>query len=142
MGKIQLPQLLPPCLFARPPAQFKKILAVFNFNHPKNAIDATGICRSTFIRHAPVMAADTNTTLNNLAYLIQAIARDPKLFQWFCALAKKSAVERRNEIFAATKRMTEQGEDPKIISSLFLLTEEKIFDAALRSLREPGHIKE
>jgi hypothetical protein len=28
--------------------------------------------------------------------------------------------------------MTEQGEDSKIISSLFLLTEEKIFDAALR----------
>jgi hypothetical protein len=43
-----------------------------------------------------------NATLEQLWHiLIQAIARDPKLFQWFCALAKKSAVERRNEIFAA-----------------------------------------
>ena len=38
--------------------------------------------------------------------------------------------------------MNELGENPKIVSSMFLLTEEKIFDAALQSLREPGHILE
>jgi hypothetical protein len=87
------------------------------------------------------MAANTSTPLDSLAILIHAVARDPKLRKWFSALAKKSAVERRNEIYAATKRMTEQNEDPKITSSLFLLTEEKIFDAALQSLQELGRIK-
>ena len=88
------------------------------------------------------MPANTSTTLDCLAVLIHAVGRDPKLRKWFGALAGKSAVERRNEIFAAAKRMNEQGEDPKIVSSMFLLTEEKIFDAALQSLRELGHIKD
>ena len=88
------------------------------------------------------MAANTSTTLDSLAILIHAVAHDRKLQKWFCALAGKSAVERRNEIFAAARRMNEQGEDQKIITSMFLLTEEKIFDAALQSLDELGHIKE
>jgi hypothetical protein len=88
------------------------------------------------------MAANTNTTLDSLAILIHAIARDSKLQKWFSALAGKSAVERRNEIFATTRRMTEQGEDSKIISSLYLLTEEKIFEAAKEMLREHGHVKD
>jgi hypothetical protein len=87
------------------------------------------------------MPANTSTTLDALAILMHAVGRDPKLRKWFGALAGKSAVERRNEIFVLAKQMTEQGEDPKIISSLFLLTEEKIFEAALQSLRELGHIK-
>jgi hypothetical protein len=88
------------------------------------------------------MAANTSTTLDSLAILIHAIARDRKLQKWFSALAGKSAVERRNKIFATTKQMTEQGEDPKIISSLFLLAEEKIFATARQILREHGHIKD
>jgi len=88
------------------------------------------------------MPANTSTTLDSLAILIHAIAHDRKLQKWFSALAGKSAVERRNEIFATTKRMTDQDEDQKIISSLFLLTEEKIFAAARQILREHGHIKE
>jgi hypothetical protein len=88
------------------------------------------------------MAANTSNTFDALAILIQAIAHEPKLRDWFCALAGKSAVERRNEIFAATRRMSGQGEDPKIISALFLLTEEKIFATARQMLREHGHIKE
>ena len=88
------------------------------------------------------MAANTSTTLDSLAILIHAVAHDRKLQKWFSALAGKSAVERRNEIFAATRRMSGQGEDPKIISSLFLLTEEKIFATARQMLREHGHIKE
>lgn len=87
------------------------------------------------------MAANTSTPLDSLAILIHAVAHDPKLRKWFSALAEKSAVERRNEIYAATKRMTEQNEDSKIISSLFLLTEEKIFATARQILREHGHIK-
>jgi hypothetical protein len=39
-------------------------------------------------------------------------------------------------------RMTAHGEDSEIISSLFLLTDEKIFNAAHQMLREHGHIKE
>ena len=88
------------------------------------------------------MAANTSTTLDSLAVLIQAIAHDQKLQKWFGALAGKSAVARRNEILATVGRMTEQGEDSKIISSLFLLTEEKIFDATQQILLEHGHIKE
>jgi len=88
------------------------------------------------------MAANTtSTTLDSLAVLIQAIAHETKLKKWFCTLAGKSAAERRNEIFEAARQMTEQGEDPKITSSLFLLTEEKIFDAARQMLREHGHIE-
>lgn len=88
------------------------------------------------------MPANTSSTIDSLAILIQAIAHEAKLREWFCAIAGKSAVERRNEIFAAARRMNEQGEDPKIVSSMFLLTEEKIFDAARQMLREHGHIKE
>jgi hypothetical protein len=88
------------------------------------------------------MAANTSTTLDSLAILIHAIAHDRKLQKWFFALAGKSAVERRNEIFATAKSMTEQNEDLKIISSLFLLTEENIFATARQILREHGHIKE
>jgi len=88
------------------------------------------------------MAANTSTTFDSLAILIQAVAHEPKLRDWFCTLAGKSAVERRNEIFAATRRMSGQGEDPEIISTLFLLTEEKIFAVARQALREHGHIKE
>ena len=88
------------------------------------------------------MAANTSKTIDSLAILIQAIAHEAKLRDWFCAIAGKSAVERRNEIFAAAKRMNEKGEDPKIVSSMFLLTEEKIFDAVRQMLREHGHIKE
>jgi hypothetical protein len=88
------------------------------------------------------MATINSGTFDSLAILIQAIAHDSKLQKWFSALAGKSAVERRNEIFATSKRMTEQGEDSKIISALFLLTEEKIFATACQSLREHGHIKD
>jgi len=88
------------------------------------------------------MAANTSTTFDSLAILIQAVAHEPKLRDWFCTLAGKSAVERRNEIFAATRRMSGQGEDPEIISALFLLTEEKIFAVARQALREHGHIIE
>jgi hypothetical protein len=88
------------------------------------------------------MAANTSSTVDSLAILIHAVAHEAKLREWFCAIAGKSAVERRNEIFAAARRMNEQGEDPKIVSSMFLLTEEKIFDAARQMLREHGHIKE
>ncbi len=88
------------------------------------------------------MAANTSTTLDALAILVHSIGHEAKLRDWFCAIAGKSAVERRNEIFEAARRMNEQGEDPKIISSLFLLTEEKIFDVARQTLREHGHIKE
>jgi hypothetical protein len=88
------------------------------------------------------MAANTSTTLDSLAILIHAIARDRKLQKWFSALAGKSAVERRNEIYETSKRMADQGEDIKIISSLFLLMDERIFTAALQSLRELGHIKD
>jgi len=87
------------------------------------------------------MAANISTPLDALAILIQAVAHDQKLRKWFSSLAGKSAVERRNEIFETVRQMTERGEDQKIISSLFLLTEEKIFDAARQMLREHGHIK-
>ena len=87
------------------------------------------------------MAANTSTTLDSLAILIQAVAHDRKLQKWFCALAGKSAVERRNEILATATRMTDQGEDSKIVSSMFLLTEDKIFDVVRQILREHGHVK-
>jgi hypothetical protein len=88
------------------------------------------------------MAADTNTMLDTLAGVVQAIAQDRKLRQWFSSLAKKSIVERRNEIYAMTLRMTQQGEDARIITSLHLLADAKIFDAACQSLRELGQFGE
>ncbi|HEX3890423.1 MAG TPA: hypothetical protein VHX90_06175 [Verrucomicrobiae bacterium] len=88
------------------------------------------------------MATNTSTPLDSLAILIQAIAHDRQLQKWFSALAGKSAFARRNEILATVGRMTKQGEDSKIISSLFLLTEEKIFATARQILGEHGHIKE
>jgi hypothetical protein len=84
------------------------------------------------------MAADTNTMLDTLAGVVQAIAQDRKLRQWFSGLAKKSAIERRNEIYAMTLRMTQQGEDAKIVASLHLLTDAKVFDTVYRTLSEDG----
>ena len=88
------------------------------------------------------MTASTNPMLESLARLVQAIAHDQKLRRWFCKLAKKSAAERRMEIYATTGKMTEQGEDAKIVASLELLADIKTFDAACDALREHGHIKE
>jgi len=88
------------------------------------------------------MAADINSTLDTLAVVIQAIAKDRKLRQWFSGLAEKSAVERRNGIYAMTARMTEQGEDAKIVASLRLLADAKIFDVICRALREVGCLED
>jgi len=71
------------------------------------------------------MAANTGATLDTLAGVIQSIAHDKKLLQWFGALAGKPAVERRNEIFSATRQMTEKREDEKVINSLLLLADAK-----------------
>jgi hypothetical protein len=84
------------------------------------------------------MAADTNPTLDTLAGVIQAIAQDRKLRRWFSRLAKLSAVGRRNKIYAMTDRMTQQGEDAKIVASLNFLADGEIFDAARQALREYG----
>jgi hypothetical protein len=85
------------------------------------------------------MAADPNTALDTLAGVIQSIAQDRKLRRWFFRLARMSDVERRNEIYAMTVRMTQEGEDDKIIASLHLLTDGNIFNAACQSL---GHLEE
>jgi len=84
------------------------------------------------------MANDINPTLDSLAAMIQAVAQDRELRQWFSGLAAQSAVGRRNEIYAMTARMTQQGEDAGIVASLFLLADAKIFDAVCRALREDG----
>ena len=82
------------------------------------------------------MAAETNTILDTLAGVVQAIAQDRKLRQWFFELAKKSTVERRNEIYAMTLRMAQQGEDAKIVASLHLLADAKVFEAVYQTLSE------
>jgi len=82
------------------------------------------------------MALNTDTALDNLTRMVQVIGRDQKLRQWFSALTQQSAVERRNEIFAASERMRAEGKDMDLVASFRLLADSKVFDAARLALQE------
>lgn len=77
------------------------------------------------------MALNHDSALDNLARMIQVIQNDPGLRKWFCELANKSAVERRNEIFSAVERMRMEGGDEDLAATFHLLADSRVFDAAL-----------
>lgn len=76
------------------------------------------------------MALNRDSALDNLARMIQVIQNDPDLRKWFCGLAHKSAVERRNEIYSAVERMRTEGSDEDLVATFHLLADTRVFDAA------------
>jgi hypothetical protein len=81
------------------------------------------------------MAINPDSVLDNLTRLVQVIGPDQQLRQWFSALAKKSAVERRNEIYLACERMQAAGQDADLVVSLRLLADARVFTATALALQ-------
>ena len=73
--------------------------------------------------------------LDNLARLVQVVRDDRQLHAWFCKMAQKSAVERRNEIYSMAERMRCEGEDADLAASVQLLADSRVFLAARVALR-------
>jgi len=73
--------------------------------------------------------------IDGLTNLILAIGQDGKLRLWFENLAKIPWWERRNAILEMGERFKSQGEDTAFVSSVKLLAEPRVFEAALRALR-------
>ena len=82
------------------------------------------------------MALTTDTALNNLTRMVQVIGRDQKLRLWFAAVTQRSAVDRRNEIFAVSERMRAEGKDADLVASFRLLADSRVFEAARLALQE------
>ena len=81
------------------------------------------------------MAINPDSVLDNLTRLVQVIGPDRQLRQWFSALAEKSAVERRNEIYLACERMQTAGQDADLAVSLRLLADARVFTATAIALQ-------
>jgi hypothetical protein len=69
------------------------------------------------------MALNRGMALDNLARLVQVIRDDRQLQAWFCEVAQKSAVERRNEIYSMVERLKYEGEDADLAASFQLLAD-------------------
>ena len=82
------------------------------------------------------MAINPDSALENLTRLVQVIGPDRELRQWFSALARKSAVERRNEIYLACERMRAAGQDADLVVSFRLLADARVFAAVSLALQE------
>jgi hypothetical protein len=84
------------------------------------------------------MSANADSALDNLAAFVQAIAGEPALRERFCRIAKMSPAQRFNEIQIMAHRMAVDGEDAELIASLRLLTDARVFGAAMAALRDCG----
>lgn len=80
------------------------------------------------------MAINNDIALDNLARMVQVIARDPDLRRWFSALTQQSAIKRRNEIFAASEKLRAEDKDMDLVASFRLLADPKVFEAAREAL--------
>ena len=82
------------------------------------------------------MALKPDAALDNLTRMVQVIARERRLRQWFSALTQRSSVERRNEILSMTEQMRIEGEDADLVATFRLLSDSRVFDAACLALRK------
>ncbi len=80
------------------------------------------------------MSITSDAALDNLTRIIQVIRDDQKLLRWFHTLIKKSAAERRNEIYSRSERLAVQNGDTDLAASFSLLADSRIFDAARLAL--------
>ena len=82
------------------------------------------------------MTLNREIALKNLARIVQVIRDERQMNRWFCEMAHKSAVERRNEIYSMVERMRCEGEDADLIASFRLLADSRVFRAVRVALRE------
>jgi hypothetical protein len=80
------------------------------------------------------MALNPDSALDNLTRIVQVIEGDRKLHEWFCTLAHRPTVTRRNEIYAMVERMRAEGTDADLVASFRLLADSRVFDAACEAL--------
>ncbi len=86
------------------------------------------------------MDADANRTNETLSRFVQLIGRDPALLQRFCQMAQMSPVRRANAVHVLAEQMAAAGKDPRLIAAFRLFGNEKVFEAAIASLRECGYL--
>ena len=84
------------------------------------------------------MATDADSALNNLARFVQVIAREPQLKERLRRLAKMSPANRFIETQVLAERMLAEGEDADLVASLRLLSDGRVFSAAVAALRDCG----
>lgn len=82
------------------------------------------------------MNVTPNSALDHLTRMVQVIGDDPDLRRWFMALSRKSLIERRNEIYAASDRMRAERKDADLASCIGLLADPRVFEAASAALQE------
>lgn len=80
------------------------------------------------------MALNPDSALDNLTRMVQVIEGDRELYDWFCTLAHKSTVTRRNKIYAMVERMRAERTDADLVASFRLLADSRVFDAACEAL--------
>ncbi|HMD54459.1 MAG TPA: hypothetical protein VKJ65_07925 [Phycisphaerae bacterium] len=87
------------------------------------------------------MSITPDAALDSLTRIVQVVRDDQKLRRWFHALIRKSAVDRRNEIYFMSQRLAIQNGDADLVASFSLLADPRIFDAARLALSERELIK-
>lgn len=85
------------------------------------------------------MAYNRDMALDSLSRMVRVIRQDRKLHEWFSGMADKSAVERRNDIYAMIRRMEAEREDADLVALVQLLSDSRVFEAA--SVALGGHRK-
>jgi len=78
--------------------------------------------------------AATGFALEILALLVEIIGSDSKLREWFDQLTARSAVERRNAIYALSEKMKSTGKEPDAIVAFRLMADPRVFSAARLAL--------
>jgi len=82
------------------------------------------------------MSTSVDTALDNLTRIVQVVRRDRKLRRWFDSLSQKSALERRNAIFAMSEQMLAESEDADLVAAFHLLADARVFEAACEALAD------
>lgn len=85
------------------------------------------------------MTNDPDEALETLMRLVQVVGREQELRDWFCNLARQTAVERRNGIYAMAERMRTQGADAELCAAFRALADTRVFDATQLALQECGY---
>ena len=82
------------------------------------------------------MAVSIESMIDGLTNVIRAIGEDGKLRRWFDSLARKPLVQRRNAILAMGERFKSEGEDTAFVTSVKLLADPRVFDAANHAIHD------
>ena len=83
------------------------------------------------------MSHDSESHLDALALVIDAVRDAPKLQSWFQELARMSNEKRQAAVLRAVQEMTRHRESEKLTAAIGLLAHPKIFAAAAAALGEP-----